>query len=324
MKKIFKESVYEIVFILFMILISACNQPDNSKKEKVALADGKATESIIKLYVSDDMFSLAEVWIKNFKLKNSNCKIDLIKSDTFNINEPNSLLVTNSYSDEYENINKIKIAKDIIVTIFNDNNPYIQKLVFQGVKPSELNELLFIGNINSWAKLVESQTGKEPIIIYRHNDNSGVVKAFKSYLKVNDKKMKGKILNNDNEIIENVKNNIMGLGFCSFNKAYTTSGNFRTQGIYILPIDKNSNGIVDDDEHIFDRKDILINAYKNGNYIDELTRNTYVFYNQHTKDKTALIFINWLLSEGQNYIEQFNLIPLSDKEMKEEKQKLGN
>lgn len=322
MKKLFLGCVIKVGFLLFIFYFSACNETNRNKELNEELILDNLTKASINISVSEDLLKISEIWAKNYKLKNTNVNINLINSNTFDNNESDLLFITTTLPNNNEQYFKIKIAKDIIVPIFNDDNPHIQKLVYEGVKPEELLKLLFTDNIIYWSQLVESQKGEEPIIIYRHDDYSGATVAIKKYLKVIDKKMKGKVLNNDFEIIANVRNNTFGFGFCSYNNAFTSTGKFRMQEIYILPIDRNSNGIVDDDEHIFDRKDILLKAFINGNYPEELVRNTYVVLNSESKTTIHINFINWLLSEGQNYLEQFGLIPLLPNELKEEKQKI--
>ncbi len=304
-----------IIASIFLLIIS-CNS-NNNKTEKIDLQKesvDKTQKNYVNISASDDSYELVMYWAKYFKQKYPDVILNIQKSDTF-IDNNNNIIITTNYPENYDKLWHINIAKDIIIPIINSNNPFIQKLVFQGIKPEELYSLLFTGNISTWDALVDSKKGKNPVIIYRQNDMSGATTVLRKFLHAENDNMLGKILNNDAEIVASVKSNIFGLGFCSFNLAYTSNGKYKTSDIYVLPFDINSNGIADDDELVFDRRDILLDAYKKGKYPVELTRFTRVFMKSKPENEATLNFIYWLLGEGQNYLEQFGLITLSIEEI---------
>ncbi|HRS54516.1 MAG TPA: substrate-binding domain-containing protein [Bacteroidales bacterium] len=307
-----------LVGFIYLLIISCNNnkQDKNSTITEVNDNQKNSTKKEINVIVQNDLYKIVSIWTNYFSKKHTDIKLIIQNGNSFldQNDNYNTVLITTA-NIKNNNLWHTKIAKDIVVPIINSDNPYIQKIALYGIKPDKLYSLLYKGDITLWSDLLDAKKSKEPVAIYRLSDYASLTQAFNNYFKETNLVMKGKILNDENEILLAVKNNQLALSFCSFNLAYLTGNKYRTQDIYILPIDQNANGILDDKELIYDEKSILMNAYKKGDYPSELTKYVYLYVKQQQLNNQSVItFIKWILSEGQNYVEQQGLLPMDIKE----------
>ena len=122
-------------------------------------------------------------------------------------------------------------------------------------------------------------------------------------------------INGEPAMVDTVVKDPMGIGYGNLNSVFDlTSGRVMT-GILIPPIDINANGQADADE-VFQVKDDAFSAVANGKYPSPPAR----FENLATKGKPTgltLAFIEWILTEGQGYLEQAGYVKLTPEQQAE-------
>ena len=114
----------------------------------------------------------------------------------------------------------------------------------------------------------------------------------------------------------------MGIGYNNLNYAYDFKTGLPLKGLSILPIDVNENGKVDPEEDL-KTKTKAIQAVASGIYPSPPARDLYLMTKDGFKGVTK-VFIQWILTDGQKYVDENGYIQLTKTQVNEALKKLGN
>jgi len=112
----------------------------------------------------------------------------------------------------------------------------------------------------------------------------------------------------------------LAIGYGNLNSIFDLSNGNTVPDIIIPPIDINANGLADVEE-VYTVKADAFGAVANGTYPSPPAR----FENLATLGKPEglpLIFIEWILTDGQQYLESAGFVPLTAKQQAESLAKL--
>lgn len=153
------------------------------------------------------------------------------------------------------------IAKDGVFAIISSHNPARQKILRTGVSRKMLADIFITQKLNNWKQLGGPDA---PIHVYTRSDACGAGSAWAATLgKYKQDQIKGIGIYGDPGIMEAVKKDVLGIGFCNLGFVFTKSG--IEQGIYLVPIDANENGNADSVEFI-DTRGRAYQAVASGKY----------------------------------------------------------
>jgi phosphate transport system substrate-binding protein len=89
-------------------------------------------------------------------------------------------------------------------------------------------------------------------------------------------------------------------------------------GIRVLPIDLNSDGKITPDEDFYNSMDDLIDAIATGKYPSPPARELYFVTNGKPNKEVVVKFLQWVLTEGQKYVNESGYITLSKEKISAE------
>ncbi len=121
-------------------------------------------------------------------------------------------------------------------------------------------------------------------------------------------------------MLDTVLKDPLGIGFGNLNSIFDLSNGNLVPGIVIPPMDINDNGTADVEE-VYTVKEDAFNAVANGTYPSPPAR----FENLATLGKPEgieLAFIEWILTDGQQYLESAGYVPLTPEQQAESLAKL--
>jgi len=125
----------------------------------------------------------------------------------------------------------------------------------------------------------------------------------------------------DPGVLDAVIKDPLGIGFNNLNYAYDFETGQPYSGARVSPLDVNGNGTADPQE-IYDTKEQAISAVAYGNYPSPPARDL----NLVTLDQPSGLakhFIIWILTEGQEYVNEAGYIPLPGEKLSGELDKLN-
>jgi len=209
-------------------------------------------------------------------------------------------MISEALTPEQENSGlwRIAVSREGIVAIVNSKNPVLDELLKQGISWEELG-LLFAGNGElSWGSVVGSDE-KSPVRVYTRSDQSGAAGIWAAYLGLKKDEMKGTPLQGDTGIIAGILKDPFGLSFCNAHYAFNLNTDSPVDGLKVLPIDYNNNGMLDAREQIFENLSKLHRAAYLGTYPSHLCRELLLVSTEKPTDPNIVEFITWILTDGQ-------------------------
>lgn len=93
-------------------------------------------------------------------------------------------------------------------------------------------------------------------------------------------------------------------------------------GLEIIPIDLNNNGVIDPDENFYDNLDDICAAIGNEQYPSPPARDLYLISKGEPKNPIVIEFLKWILTEGQQYVNDAGYVRLSESKIETEMQKI--
>jgi glycine cleavage system H lipoate-binding protein len=92
------------------------------------------------------------------------------------------------------------------------------------------------------------------------------------------------------------------LGFCKLIQIMDIKDQSLAENIKLVPIDKNGNGKIDYMENIYDNLQDFSRGVWIGKYPKALSGNIYSVSSEKPKSAAELAFLNWVLTDGQQYL----------------------
>jgi phosphate transport system substrate-binding protein len=188
---------------------------------------------------------------------------------------------------------------------------------------STLSGIFIKENISSWGMTVNKPEIKDRIQVYTRSDSSGAGDIWAKYLgNFTQNDLKGTGVSGDPGIAGAVKNDPVGIGYNNINFAYDPTTGKPVDGLVIVPLDLNANGKIDYNEDFYASRERLLHAIDTGAYPSPPARNL----NLVAKNKFSGIskdFVHWILTDGQQYVQETGYIPLPNESLITELQKIG-
>lgn len=215
----------------------------------------------------------------------------------------------------------VPVVKDAVFPTINSNNPVLKNLTAKGIRKSILIDLWVHGKVLTWGEILGGNS-TEKINVYTRSDSCGAAETWANYLDGNHQEdLKGVGVYGDPGLADAVKQDPAGIGYNNLNYAYDTNSGLPAQGLQVIPIDINENGRVDPGEELKTKED-AIKAVREGIYPSPPARVLYLITKEGFKGP-AKEFIKWILTSGQQNIEEVGYIKLNDTQMKEALKKCG-
>lgn len=305
-----------LIFILpVLVLFSNCS--NNTPKVNCNGTDSVVLSGSMKITGSQTLYPMMVKWTSVFITENKNVKIDVrgtyseVALQELQSNKIDIAMISRPLSEQEKaaGLWSAPVAMDAVVPIISFDNNNIQSLVMKGVSKEKLAGL-FTGKYKTWEEI----TGKKsnvPVKVFVHSDSSGTAQTWNSFLSVKAGDVKGNRVLSDLQMLQQIIAEPGGIGYCSIMTAYNLQTGFRKEGIYILPIDYNANGTIDDNEQFYDKVSLITNAIVTGKLSQPPARELYIVTKTKPKDKLTTTFIKWVVTIGQNYMPELGYINIT-------------
>jgi phosphate transport system substrate-binding protein len=214
----------------------------------------------------------------------------------------------------------IAVTKDAVFLTVNAENPVWEDLYQKGISQETLVGIFISGEITTWGQVVGRPEITDPIHIFTRSDACGAADTWAAYLGGKQEDLLGIGVYGDPGVLDAVIKDPLGIGYNNLNYAYDFESGLPVAGALVAPLDANANGQADPDE-IYDIKEQAVGAVSTGKYPSPPARDLYVVTKGQPSGLTAA-FIEWILADGQQYIDETGYIALPAERLAEEVQKL--
>jgi phosphate transport system substrate-binding protein len=215
----------------------------------------------------------------------------------------------------------VAVAKDAVVATANAQNPVLEQLLACGITRATCEGIWIAGEVTTWGQVINSEA-TDNIHVYTRADACGAAKTWANYLgDYMQEDLQGIAVQADPGVAEAVRQDPLGIGYNNLNFAYSADTDKPLSDLQVIPLDLNDNGRIDPEESFYDFKASLMRAIAEGRYPSPPSR----ALNLVTKGKPGGLvktFIEWVLTEGQSYLEEVGYVQLTQEQLDGELSKL--
>ncbi|MBN1861960.1 MAG: substrate-binding domain-containing protein [Candidatus Thermoplasmatota archaeon] len=226
----------------------------------------------------------------------------------------------------------VSVASDAVIATMNSQNPVKDLILAQGVTKAHLRDI-FINiyenrTFATWGQLVGNPNAStQRIWVFTRQDSCGAAEMWAKYLgpylQDNLTAAADAAQIEDAGVRTAVQGNVNSIGYNNINTVYDIQTKLPYTGIVPIPLDLNENGILDENESFYNNSTEIINAIRNHIYPWPPARNLQLV----TKEGfTGIVkdFIEWILTEGQQYVETSGYLKLPDQTLQLQRQYLDS
>lgn len=215
----------------------------------------------------------------------------------------------------------VSVTKDAVFPVISANNPVAAEITAQGISQAMFNKIFVTGEVKTWGEVVGKPEIKDEIHVYTRSDACGAGEMWARFSggKVQDD-IKGIGVNGEPALVDTVIKDSLGIGYSNLNSVFDLAGGGLVAGAMVAPVDVNQNGQADADEYFKTTREAVA-AVASEKYPSPPAR----FENLATKGKPTgltLAFIEWILTDGQQYLDQAGYVPLTTEQQAEALAKL--
>ncbi|HDZ42184.1 MAG TPA: hypothetical protein ENH59_10990 [Bacteroidetes bacterium] len=294
-----------IVLIVFVALMSALNMNGINVSPSYAQSPGDT----VHLIISPELSELVAMWITKYSTANPDAVIkgsdiengrginDLKKEGTLGI-------VTEEYlrSLDRASLWTMVVARDVIVPVISSKNPFSEKINTRGISPGQFSGIYTEPGMLTWGKVLD--TGDNTTVNCYCLDDEALKFSLSQFLQAENLRSNIKKVNDNSELIEHIKNDKYAIGFCRLSGIIDFEKHSIAEGVQIVPVDVNGNGILEHNENIYSCLNDFTRGVWIGKYPGSLCRNIHIVSSEAPVDVKEKGFISWVLSGGQAYISE--------------------
>ena len=232
-------------------------------------------------------------------------------------------MISRSIKDEEtaQGIFWVSVTKDAVFPIISAENPVAAEILKTGISQEIFSKIFISGEIKTWGEVVGKPEITDEIHVYTRSDACGAGEMWAKFAggKVQDD-IQGIGVNGEPSLVDTVIKDPQGIGYSNLNSVFDLGGGALIAGAIVPPVDINANGAADADEY-YKTMSEAVSAVASEKYPSPPAR----FENLATKGKPTgltLAFIQWILTDGQQYLGQAGYVPLTAEQQTEALAKL--
>ncbi|NLJ34926.1 MAG: phosphate ABC transporter substrate-binding protein [candidate division WS1 bacterium] len=214
----------------------------------------------------------------------------------------------------------VSVARDSVFPIASEANPVLEQLRETGVTRETFAAIWMTGEVTTWGQAAGTEN-TETLSVYTRSDACGAAETWARFLGGEQEDLGGTGVYGDPGLTEAIRKDPLGIGFANLNYAYDPKTDLPIEGIFIVPLDVNGNGRLDEDEDFYATGDQVVQALSEGRYPSPPMRDLYLLCKSAPEGATR-DFITWVLTEGQKYVREAGFVPLDDETLAAEMKKL--
>jgi len=321
-KKYFEKILAGIFVIFFAGFITSCGSKSKAENNGIVTPE---MEGRITLSGAFALYPLVNVWAEEFRKEYPNIRINISGGGAGKgmADVMMGAADLGMFSRDFSEAEKsrgvwwVAVTKDAVIPTISDKNPFIDQLRKEGITQKELSHIFLAEGKKTWKNSGES------IMVYTRADAAGAAATWAEYLEgAGQESLKGIAVYGDPGVADAVKNDPLALGYNNVIYIYDITSGKKYPGLDVLPIDVNGNGQIDPEENFYDNLNQISDAIATGRYPAPPARELYLISNGAPKKTEVKIFLKWILTKGQAFVEDNGYIRLKAEILKAQTEKL--
>jgi len=326
-----RSNLYKLVVLLVagMLVLTACSGSGTNSQAPAPAGGGETLKGTISVSGAFALYPMMTVWAEEFSKIHPGVQFDVqgggagkgmtdVLTGAVDIG-----MISRSIKPEEESQGAywVSVTKDAVFPAISSENPVMADIMARGISQEMFNKIFITAEVKTWGEVVGKPEIADEIHVYTRSDACGAGEMWSKFSggSVQDD-LKGIGINGEPALVDTVSKDSLGIGYSNLNSVFDPSSGNVAAGIIVPPIDINANGQADPEE-VYRVKADAFKAVADGTYPSPPGR----FENLATKGKPtglALEFIKWILTDGQQYLQDAGYVPLTADQQAESLQKL--
>ena len=309
-----------LILVLCLSLLPGCGR-GKTEKSTDAIEESPVTAISGNISVSGAfaLAPLAKKWAYDFMKLHPEVKIEVVETgtgkglDALIEKRVQLAMISRPLLDEERDagIWVVPVAKDGVAPIVNQKNPYLKKLLRQGLSPDEFQKIFIADKPVKWSEFLDT-AGSEKVMVFSRADESGAADMLARFLFKNPEDFRGTKVTGDYEMIKRIQENPLALGFCNFSFAFNGLNGERTDNIQVIPFDLDYDNELDRKEIPFKNLEEAHRSVWLGIYPDMLCRELTFGSLGKPTDPAIIEFLKYVITDGQEEVKNAGLCKLND------------
>ena len=318
----------KVIFSFALIAILVGSIISVSKAEEKAKTPD-TLEGQITLSGAFALYPLAVKWAEEFKKIHPNVRIDVsaggagkgITDALTNMVDIGMVSRDLNETETKKGAYTFAVTKDAVVAVVNEKNPEIKNILDKGLTKEALSNIWVSGTTKTWGDVYATNTTAQ-LHAYTRSDASGAAEIWAKFFGKKQEDLLGTGVFGDPGLATAVQKDQLGIGFNNIGYAYDQTTKKQNKGLKVVPIDLNGNGKIDKDENFYNTIDKIVDAIADGKYPSPPARDLFFVTNGKPSKEIVKVFISWVLTDGQKFVNEAGYITLKKDRLKGELQKL--
>lgn len=257
-----------------------------------------------KVYVSNNRFvtAILEKWASEFEKQNPD--IEIVFVDANNKKADLSFVINSESSSEIV----YSVGRYALVPFTTSENPLLEELGKRRLNNRRLHSLFFQKDILEESIGFQKRLESDDIVIYSARNANSFDEVFASYFGYEAADIKGKkILGDDLFLINAIKKEEIGIAYNPLNYLFDVDSKALKDGLSLIPLDLKREqrealgGNLSEIVSVLENEDISLIPVSSFGLVSE------------TVSLEAQRFISWVLTEGQNFNNDFGFLKVDSK-----------
>jgi phosphate transport system substrate-binding protein len=281
----------------------------------VMINTAHAQSSIIKITGTKFPFEIMQQWIDAYTKIHPDIQFQLSKS--IPSDSADLMIAAHAFIPGELNEDKVTIALNRYaqLPIVNSRRSDLKALQQKGFTKEDLKNVYFNTDNNN----------PEFFNVYRRDKKVCASRSFAENVTGAQLDVVGALVNGDDRALSAaVKNDVTGISYNNIALIYDLNTRKVADSIAVIPIDLNEDGRIDNNENIYATLDDVLDylSTSTNNFIPQ--DNVNIVITRKTISRNALDFIQWILTEGQQYNRSYGFLNLNKTVVLQQQQLLNS
>ncbi len=213
---------------------------------------------------------------------------------------------------------------DTVVGTINVDNPVYDEIRENGLT-QEMLASIFSREVTNWGEATGTDLD-EPIYVYGRSDSSAAYKQWGEFLGgYTENQLENFADGNfdgDQPVAQAINNDTLGISMNNINYVYDFNTGDLEMNIRPVPLDIDESGTLSTEEDFYDDRDSFLTAVEDGIYPAPPAREMFLAA-KNEFDEKAHDFVEWVLTDGQQYVRDNGYAPLDDDRLIAQQERLA-
>ena len=273
----------------------------------------------LTVFCTPELTDITTAWANDYNRSNPGNEIRIVTIDHASIPEylgsGKALgFTTGPFSDDAITNSEWReaVARDVIVPVYNPDNPYRQAISAEGVTVAEFTAILGNRGARSWSSML-SAAGDSPINLYM-TGQPGVKDGITKLTGHDNFEGTATVRSDSRDLVEAIRSDKYSIGICRLTDITDPVTGELVAGISLLPIDRNANGRIDYMEDIYEDAGVLARGVWIGKYPKALSNNIYSVASVIPRNNNLASYLQYVITDGQQELSNFGYSDLQGNE----------